>query len=269
VRWSTVLYRMMARMKSKVSILVPWKPLYQCVRDAYMQPLNTYTGTVLTQEVHLSLATHSDCRCISSTATGGFHQQATLAKHVRGRPSLQAAEMHKHTSWVSCSQVLWCRLQQLILLCVVVHSVQQIISFTVLYLVYIRGCGTCRSIHSRESQGGDPEADTHAAAVLCPRSCSGDLVLLQAQAADATPRLPRGKALSSIKRCFSFLTTRSVATSSVMSFSRLSQQSWQLAPGAKQRLGKIGRPPSGQSCPCCSPSLEAKVCCARDGTALG
>ncbi len=46
VRWATVLYRMMARMKSKVSITVAWKPLYQCVRDAYMEPLNTYTGTI-------------------------------------------------------------------------------------------------------------------------------------------------------------------------------------------------------------------------------
>ena len=46
VRWSTVLYRMMTRMKSKVSITVAWRPLYQCVRDAYMEPLNTYTGTV-------------------------------------------------------------------------------------------------------------------------------------------------------------------------------------------------------------------------------
>ncbi len=44
VRWATVLYRMMARMKSKVSISVAWRPLYQCVRDAYMEPLNTYTG---------------------------------------------------------------------------------------------------------------------------------------------------------------------------------------------------------------------------------
>ena len=44
VRWATVLYRMMARMKSKVSITVAWRPLYQCVRDAYMEPLNTYTG---------------------------------------------------------------------------------------------------------------------------------------------------------------------------------------------------------------------------------
>ena len=41
-----MLYRMMARMKSKVSIKVEWRPLYQCVRDAYMEPLNTYTGTM-------------------------------------------------------------------------------------------------------------------------------------------------------------------------------------------------------------------------------
>ena len=45
VRWATVLYRMVARMKSKVSITVAWRPLYECVREAYMQPLNTYTGT--------------------------------------------------------------------------------------------------------------------------------------------------------------------------------------------------------------------------------
>ena len=44
VRWATVLYRMVARMKSKVSITVAWRPLYECVREAYMQPLNTYTG---------------------------------------------------------------------------------------------------------------------------------------------------------------------------------------------------------------------------------
>ena len=45
VRWATVLYRMVTRMKSKVSITVAWRPLYECVREAYMQPLNTYTGT--------------------------------------------------------------------------------------------------------------------------------------------------------------------------------------------------------------------------------
>ena len=44
VRWATVLYRMVTRMKSKVSITVAWRPLYECVREAYMQPLNTYTG---------------------------------------------------------------------------------------------------------------------------------------------------------------------------------------------------------------------------------
>ena len=48
VRWSTVLYRMMARMKSKVSVTVPWRPLYQCVRHAYMRPLNTFTGALPT-----------------------------------------------------------------------------------------------------------------------------------------------------------------------------------------------------------------------------
>ena len=58
VRWATVLYRMVARMKSRVSITVPWRPLYECVREAYMQPLNTYTGnSYLSYQPHTPLAT--------------------------------------------------------------------------------------------------------------------------------------------------------------------------------------------------------------------
>ena len=47
---------MVARMKSKVSITVPWRPLYECVREAYMQPLNAYTG-IQHHQMHPPLAT--------------------------------------------------------------------------------------------------------------------------------------------------------------------------------------------------------------------
>ena len=185
VRWATVLYRMVARMKSKVSITVAWRPLYECVRQAYMQPLNTYTGKLQFSSKHPPLA--AVCCRLSHTSL-----------KYTSTPSLNGSQAVRLISLVytQITQALppWQHRRQRRVIMLTPAGGWQLSSRDCADTSLIARCHlACRAFHSGEPQGGLHEAHPGPASLLRTWGSGRDMGVLQTQAADHAPRLPGGK----------------------------------------------------------------------------